>query len=284
MWRRTEVLLLGSLLALSGSSPRDRHYSFWSDDPQPFLTAIQNSSNLALPRLPGGHSIRGGIVTHHFLASGLMARFFAGLAGRSFPKTIILLGPDHYHHGLSHISFSSLPWKTPFGELHADAQLVHDIASATGLPEDQEAFTGEHSVGVLIPFLKYYFPSSRVVPILIDVNVRPDPLRRLREVLSSALEDPDTLLLLSMDFSHDSVSSLADSRDAEAQSVIAAMDTSKTASLHVDCRKGLWLFLEVIKQAGCHLVFFGEHTNSAQITRNPAQPDVTSYFTIYFLD
>ena len=38
-------------------------------------------------------------------------------------------------------------------------------------------------MGVLIPFLKYYFPHSRVVPILIDVNADAARLQRLRDVL-----------------------------------------------------------------------------------------------------
>ena len=283
MWRPCAVLFLSFLLAGPDCWARDRHYSFCSDNPKPFLNAIQNSRAPVILRLPAGQRIRGGIVTHHFLANGLMVGFFAELARQSSPKTIILLGPNHHHHGLANISFSSLPWKTPFGELAADQRLVHAIAAATELPEDQEAFTGEHSVGVLIPFVKYYFPSSQVVPILVDLNAQSYPLRRLRNVLSSALENPDTLLLLSMDFSHNSLSSIADERDRQAQSVISAMDSTKTEALHVDCRKGLWLLLESLKQAGCHSVFFSEHTNSAQLTRTPNQPDVTSYFTIYFL-
>lgn len=281
MWRRSAVLFLSFLLAAPYSWPRDRHYSFWSDNPKPFLTAIRNSAPSQL-RLTAGERIRGGIVTHHFLASGLMVRFFAELASHSSPKTIILLGPNHHHHGLANISFSSLPWKTPFGELPTDQTLVHAIAAATELPEDQEAFTGEHSVGVLIPFVKYYFPTSRVVPILVDLNAQSYPLHRLRDVISSALRNPDTLLLLSMDFSHNSISSIADQRDSEAQSVISAMDASKTETLHVDCRKGLWLFLESLKKDGYHNVLISEHTNSAQLIHNPNQPDVTSYFTIFF--
>ena len=283
MRRRCTVLLFSCLLAGPDSWARDRHYSFWSDDPKPFLTAIESAAAPDATRLPSGQRIRGGIVTHHFLASGLMVRFFATLASQASPKTIILLGPNHHHHGLANISFSSLPWKTPFGELPADQRLVQAIAAATELPEDREAFTGEHSVGVLVPFVKYYFPSSHIVPILVDLNAQNRPLGHLRAVLSSALENPDTLLLLSMDFSHNSVASIADTRDGEAHRVISAMDTTKTEALHVDCRKGLWLLLESLKQAGCHRVFFGEHTNSSQMTRNPNQPDVTSYFTIYFL-
>jgi len=283
MCRRCTVFLLSLLLTGPDSWARVRHYSFWSDNSQPFLTAIQNSSARAPAHLPAGQRIRGGIVTHHFLASGLMVRFFSQIASQSSPKTIILLGPNHHHHGLATISFSSLPWKTPFGELPADQRLVRTIAAATGLPEDREAFSGEHSVGVLIPFLKFYFPSSHVVPVLVDLNARGYPLCHLREVLSSALEDPDTLLLLSMDFSHNSLSSIADVRDSDAQKVISTMDTTKTGALHVDCRKGLWLLLESLKQIGCNSVVFSEHTNSALLTRNPHQPDVTSYFTIFFL-
>jgi MEMO1 family protein len=282
MWRHCAVLLLSLLLAVGDAWPRERHYSFWSDDPQPFLNAIRNAAAPAAFDLPTGQRIRGGIVTHHFLASGLMVRFFSELAGHSAPSTIILLGPNHHHHGLANISFSSLPWKTPFGTLPADQQLVRTIAAATGLPEDQEAFSGEHSVGVLIPFLKYYFPSAHVVPILVDLNARSYPLHRLREVLSTALEKPDTLLLLSMDFSHNSVVSIADTRDIEAQKVISEMDSSKTEALHVDCRKGLWLLLESLKHADCNGVLFREHTNSARLTGRLSQPDVTSYFTVFF--
>lgn len=282
MWQRLSALFLGLLLGAPCCWPRDHHYSFWSDNPKPFLAAIQNSATAPIT-LPPGQRIRGGIVTHHFLASGMMVRFFAEIARQPSPKTIILLGPNHHHHGLANISFSSLPWKTPFGELPADQRLVHAIAAATGLPEDREAFTGEHSVGVLIPFVKYYFPDSHIVPILVDLNAQSYPLRHLRDVLSSALENPHSLLLLSMDFSHNSLSSVADQRDSEAQAVISAMDTSKTEALHVDCRKGLWLLLESLKEARCRNVLISEHTNSAQLTRNLNQPNVTSYFTIYFL-
>jgi len=213
-----------------------------------------------------------------------MVRFFAGLKGQSSPETIVLLGPNHFHQGLANISISSLPWKTPFGVLQADKQLVHQIAKAIQLPEDTDAFTGEHSVGVLIPFLKYYFPQSRVVPVLIDVNADTNRLRRLREVLSAQMINPKTLLLLSMDFSHGSVAAIADARDEQAREAISSMDTSETNDLQVDCRKGLWLLLESLKRTRCDGVQINEHTNSAQLTGKPDQPNVTSYFTIYFLD
>ncbi len=131
-----------------------------------------------------------------------MVRFFAALRAQASPETIVLPGPNHFHHGLANISISSLPWKTPFGILQTDKSFVQQIGAAIQLPEDPDAFTGEHSVGVLIPFLKYYFPHSRVVPVLIDVSA--DEYRRLaalRVLLSQMLKSLDVLVLLSMDFS-----------------------------------------------------------------------------------
>jgi len=284
MWRSYGIVLLSLMLATSDAWSRDQHFSFWSDNPQPFLDAIRNSAGRTLPTLPVGDRVCGGILTHHFLASGLMVRFFAGLKPQAAPETIILLGPNHFHQGLADISISSLPWKTPFGVLQTDRQLVRQISNAIQLPEDTEAFTGEHSVGVLIPFLKYYFPHSRVVPVLIDVNADTNRLHRLREVLSAKMTSLKTLLLLSMDFSHDSVAPIADARDEQAQEVISSMDASKTGGLRVDCRKGLWLLLESLKQSRCDGVQINEHTNSAQLTGKSDQPNVTSYFTIYFLN
>jgi hypothetical protein len=46
----------------------------------------------------------------------------------------------------------------------------------------------------------------------------------------------------------------------------------------------LWLLLESLKRTGCDRVQINEHTNSAQIAGKPDQSNVTSYFTIYFLN
>ena len=269
------------LLTLSAGA-RTFHYSWWSDDPQPYLRAIRQASPAAPFDLATGEQIRAGIVTHHFLASALMVRFFATLQARTSPNTVVLLGPNHFHHGLANISLSSLPWKTPFGILEVDRSAVEQLKAATDLPEDPEAFAGEHSVGVLVPFVKYYFPHVRVVPILVDINAHEATLKIIRDALAAWLENPRVLVVLSMDFSHDSTGGIADSRDAVSQEAITNLATTNVESLNVDCRKGLWALLTALRQAGGVKVHISEHTNSARLTGNLRQADVTSYFTIYF--
>jgi len=116
------------------------------------------------------------------------------------------------------------------------------------------------------------------------VNAQESRLEELREVLSQALKNSKTLVLLSMDFSHDSIAAIADARDRTAEQVISAMDARKTHDLNLDCRKGLRLLLESLSWAGCDGAHINEHTNSAQLTGKLDQPNVTSYFTIYFLN
>jgi len=280
MWRYHSALIF--CLLTTPAWVRTCHYSFWSDNPQPYLHAIQKSRPATPPPPAPGERIRAGIVTHHFLASGLMVRFFETLRARTSPQTIILIGPDHFHHGAENISLSSLPWKTPFGVLETDTGMVEQFKAATRLSEDPEAFTGEHSVGVLVPFLKYYFPHARIVPILIATNATPSRLRDLRNLLAKFLRDPHTLVLLSMDFSHKSVASIADSRDAQAQQAITALDLTKVERLNIDCHKGLWLLMGALRDQGQVKVRISEHTNSARLTGNLHQPDVTSYFSVFF--
>jgi len=291
-WRRAAALqgglaaLHSALLLCVLAAPawaRTCHYTWWSDNPAPYLDAIRKASPSTPPKLAPGERIRAGIVTHHFLASALMVRFFAALRAESAPETIILIGPNHFHHGSANISFSSLPWKTPFGQIEADEAAVHELHSATHLPEDREAFTGEHSAGVLIAFLKYYFPRCRVVPILVDVNARETQLRELRPVLVQYLVNPQVLVLLSMDFSHDAAASVADASDEQARQALLALDAGKAKDLSVDCPRGLWLLLAALDGLGRVRTQISEHTNSARLTGNLRQPDVTSYFTAYFI-
>jgi len=275
--------LLLVLLAAPHAWARSYHYSSGSDDPERYLRVIRKWSPSAQPQLAAGESIRAGIVTHHFLASGLMVRFFARLRSQSSPEIIVLIGPNHFHHGSANISLSSLPWKTPFGVLETDTPVIQQLRSAIDLPEDPEAFTGEHSLGVLAPFLKYYFPDSRVVPVLVDVNAQQRRLSKLRVVLAELLRNPKVLVLLSMDFSHDSSVAIADSRDEQSRRTISKMDVGGVRDLHVDCRRGLWLLLGSLTDLGQVRAQIAEHTNSAKLIGNFDQPDVTSYFTVFFL-
>ena len=231
---------------------------------------------------PDSGIVRAGIVTHHFLAHPLMVDFFQGLKMCSTPKEILLIGPNHYRQGTQPISLSSLPWKTPFGPLRTDYSFIARMKRRLGLPEDPDAFSGEHSLGVLIPFIKFYFPDSKIVPVLLKPDVPESMLERFDDELLIFLGQPSHLVILSMDFSHAASLEKADLADQEAQKAIASLQDERALGLDVDCRVGLHLLLKALRRLDDVRVDFQGHTNSAMLTGCRGLRNVTSYFSIFF--
>ncbi|MBI4691300.1 MAG: AmmeMemoRadiSam system protein B [Nitrospirae bacterium] len=267
------------------SYARSYLFSSYSDEPERFLEAIENYRSSQ----PGGckkdgMTVRAGIITHHFLASRMMVDFFECLSSQIEPERIVLIGPDHFAKGVQPITVSSLPWETPFGELAADESVANMIKESLDLSEDNEAFGGEHSIGIIVPFIRYYFPKSKIVPIIVQNQVPRYALTGLKRIVGQLLDDPKTIILLSMDFSHDQTSDEADSRDEMSRDVIRSLDYTQISSLDIDCKPGLFLLMSVLKESGNVNINFRHHTNSSVITGLKKIKNVTSYYTIFFYE
>jgi AmmeMemoRadiSam system protein B len=277
------ALILSCMILTCAADARTQNYSFHSDEPRKYLNAIKGAELAATPACFSDKAIfRAGIVTHHLLAIGLMNEFFFCLSKNAKPERVVLIGPDHYGQSIERISVSSLPWKTPFGTLASDTLAATTINSSLNLDDDPEAFSGEHSIGVLVPFIHYYFPESRLVPIIIQRNVGLDKLNKFKTILNAYLSDPKTLVLLSMDFTHNQTSEEADRRDELSRNVIEKFEYEKTDKLDVDCHPGLKMLLAALRERQGMRARFLNHSNSAKITGQTGLTNVTSYFTILF--
>lgn len=281
---KTAIALIAFCLSLSTTVyARTQNYSFYSDEPETYLKAIGRSKQGGPMACPDHvFNYRSGIVTHHLLAIDLMNEFFTCLSRNVKPKRIVLIGPDHYGQSRERIAVSLLPWKTPFGVLYPDPKITSTVKKSLGLGDDSEAFSGEHSIGVLVPFIRYYFPASKIVPIIVQRNVGTNKMIRLKLILRHLLDDPNTLILLSMDFSHNHTSDEADRRDELARGVIEKLDYEQTDKLDVDCHPGLKVLLEVLKERQGIQPRVLNHSNSAKLAGQKNLKNVTSYFTFLF--
>lgn len=272
------VSILASTLLASSSYARTELFSALSDQPGWFEDAFKKhgiSEELAKEN----EAFKFGIVTHHLLAIPLLVEHFRAVAKSFSPKRIIIIGPDHFHHGAKSISLSNLPWKTPFGTLEADLAAASAIGNALGLPVyDSEAFAQEHSIGVPAAFIKHFFPLANVVPIIIHRRANIGILNRLVEVLRN-VADKDTYVLLSMDFSHYKTSDAADQEDVRTESVIRSGDYRKVWDLDIDSKPGLYTLLKLTQGKE---PIFGTHTNSAKLVGKLDITSCTSYFNIFY--
>lgn len=92
---------------------------------------------------------------------------------RKIIDTIFLFGTVHYpHHVKTHSVYAEGSWETPIGELKVDESICNDLLKMSDnvLISDIKAHEYEHSIEVQLPFIKYFYPDSMIIPIAVLPN------------------------------------------------------------------------------------------------------------------
>ncbi|HLN60927.1 MAG TPA: AmmeMemoRadiSam system protein B, partial [Symbiobacteriaceae bacterium] len=223
----------------------------------------------------------GGLVPHHNLAGAMFTTFFTRLEAHP-PKTIIVVGPNHYLKG-QRVVTGRRGWATNFGVVEADTALVESLAQAGLATVDDGALENEHSMGALMPYVKYHAPRARVVPIILhkDVTIAEQEqlARRLAPLLSA-----DTLLVASVDFSHYLPRDIADAKDVVTRQAIADFDLPAIMRMspdYVDSPPSLGVLMQTMRLAGAAGPVEEAHTNSGYLLGSTVM-ETTSYFTFTY--
>jgi len=215
------------------------------------------------------------IVNHHLLAPDLIAQALAGIATKD-KKTVVLISPNHFGVGNGFAITTSFLWRTPYGELVADKNVIKQLVQ-NGVTLNSIPFEREHGIFNIIPFIKRSLPNARIVPIMIRDMVSPNDIDALAKILP-----PDAVIIGSFDFSHEVTSSVADTQDAQSIRVLETFDISLVSRLALDSRPGLRLLMQyALLYNKRRFVLLGS-SNSSKILNQPNQTNVTSYVTGYF--
>lgn len=141
-----------------------------------------------------------GVVSPHagYVYSGRRAAQAFAAIRKDFEGTFLVIGPSH--HGFP-TCISKIAWDTPLGPVEADT----DLAAYIDLPVDERAmsFGNENSLEVQVPFIRFRFPRSRIVPVMMG-HQTPDEVMRVAGIIGAALEKYQGLvkIVASSDFSH----------------------------------------------------------------------------------
>jgi AmmeMemoRadiSam system protein B len=139
------------------------------------------------------------------ISGNIAGAAFAAAAGKKHISTVILLGPIHNNRESGLFLTESDCFLTPLGPLPVNRAIRDEFASCgTSLEINDIPHLEEHSIEVLLPFVKYCFPEASIVPVLMGgVN---DPLIT---VLANALHmvltplTDECLVVISCNFSMD---------------------------------------------------------------------------------
>lgn len=184
------------------------------------------------------------VLPHHLVPRELTAGFLEAQAKIKNPKTIFVVGPDHLNRAAGPLVTTDLKWKTPFGFIEPDTDYINEIVDTGIVTIDQSVFDEEHSVSALTPLLKYYFPDSKIVPLLVRSDV--DPLERYQIV--DILADDMTTLVASVDFSHYMPSEVAQLHDVKSLRALQNRSYKELSDLEIDSAATLAMAFDFAEQ------------------------------------
>jgi len=155
-------------------------------------------------KLDGLDRIFGGVVPHAgYIYSGQIAAYTYTVLERLCKNTdtFVLFGPNHTGLG-SPVSVSSDRWKTPFGVVEPDLDIIKRIPPLI-IDRDEVAHIYEHSIEVQLPFLQYLFGNFKIVPIILGMQDQETVLEVADSIIAaiSGLNKTVTFIA-SSDFSH----------------------------------------------------------------------------------
>jgi len=159
-----------------------------------------------------------GLVSPHagYIYSGPVAG--AVISRIKFKDTFIIMGPNHTGRGKPLSIMTQGAWKTPLGEVQIDSELGGQIlATSRYLEEDHIAHQYEHSIEVQLPFLQYFKPDIRLVPIILAYSTGTTYKEIGKEIAKAIKElNREVVIIASSDMTHYEPQESAQKKDNQA--------------------------------------------------------------------
>jgi AmmeMemoRadiSam system protein B len=233
----------------------------------------------------GGSRIAGGVTPHHLLAANLIAGFFRKISDDP-PKTIVVIGPNHKRVGFGGLQTSSSDWATPFGRLDANGEIVKMLLDKLNASENDSVMQEDHAVSALVPYIRYYLPDARIVPILLHGNYSTADSIKLGKLLGKiSAEAPGSIdIIASVDFSHYLDAGTAYKMDDITLEAIRKRDIdsiSKMGNDNMDSPPSIITFLGAMEESDAAGPEVSGHSNSSDIAGGGFDY-TTSYFTMFY--
>jgi AmmeMemoRadiSam system protein B len=232
---------------------------------------------------PYAGDIAGGIVPHHLLACDLIASFFKKVSRENY-ECVVVIAPNHKREGIQLVNTALENWSTPFGVLECDGDLTKSLTDLKLADNKPRLLEEEHSISSLVPYIKYYLPDVKIVPILLHGNYGLKNSIELGNRINGIISKKKSLVIASVDFSHYLTPQKADLMDEVTLRALKERDLeviSKMTNDNMDSPPSIMTFLTVMKGIGTSELKLLGHDNSARIAKTYSD-STTSYFTAVY--
>jgi len=264
------------------SHPNMRRYETWSSLEETAFVPLhmpKKLSEISKHAFPWA-----GIVSHHLLADVVIDEYFFALSKKRNVDTFFILSPGHYGVNTETYSLTHGYWAVENGFVETDIDKTERLAKRLKVQLDESAFDFEHGVSTLIPYIKKYFKSAKVVAICYDWDTRfslpmAKTLAESLDLFFGIEARKENFLLISSDFSHRGDLVATAERDNRSLRFFNAPSLETWDLAACDNRPGIYALAHLGgNNMKVNLIY---HTNSFELS-NEAPDDITSYFFAYF--
>ena len=165
--------------------------------------AIEEFVTAGLPCPAGMETVVGGIVPHAgwFYSGQIACNVIRCLDRQVKPDTCIIFG-RHLHPGSSNYIMKEGQWDTPLGALEIDSELAEKIAGEFPFTvETSSRYDQDNTIELQLPFIKYFFPKTMIVPIGSPPNSNALSIARKTAEIAKEM-GRSTIVLGSTDLTH----------------------------------------------------------------------------------
>jgi MEMO1 family protein len=241
-----------------------------------FRKAVQSAKSIKPQK-----NIKAVVVPHHLLAGEITAQMLKTASGRKI-STIVLIGPNHENIGGRIVLSAGVDYETAFGKVESNPSLTGSLNRFFMQQENAGAFRNEHSIGAIAPFVKYYFPRAKILPIILSSNAGEKEAQKLAAWLGKNIPK-DSLVVLSADFSHYLNRTRAALSDKITEDQIKTANIEKIVKFnndYVDTPGGLATIVLYARRAG-FIPEIVRHNFSEDFSKNKTDT-TTSYFGVLY--
>ncbi len=113
----------------------------------------------------------------------------AALTGVELPRRLIILGPTHTGMGSPLGFWPTGTWESPLGDIPVDKELGRELeALQGGFSPDMACHMREHSIEVILPFLRAARPDCSILPVTVGMPLAVDGLTKAALALAEVLK------------------------------------------------------------------------------------------------
>jgi len=149
-----------------------------------------------------------------------------------FTDTFIIIGPSHTGLGNPLSIMTEGLWETPLGDVEIDTELATEILTmCKKLKEDRRAHNFEHAIEVQLPFLQYFKPDVKIVPIVLGYASVED-YKGIGKGIAKALKKTgrEAVIMVSSDMNHYEEQHVTKDKDSQAIEAVLDLDEDELIS------------------------------------------------------